>query len=93
MYSGSLHSLEICTNLLFSMHLLVVRGILAEDVQIGNHDNAISYVILGLQAKGFLQAPQEEALFIPGCVECLQKDQAYKALNRCRTTLHHPHTQ
>lgn len=41
------------------MHLLVVRGILAEDVQIGNHDNAVSYVILGLQAKGFLQGSSE----------------------------------
>lgn len=41
------------------MHLLVVRGVLAEDVQIGNHDNAISYVILGFQAKGFLQGSSE----------------------------------
>ena len=41
------------------MHLLVVRGILAEDVQIGNHDNAVSYVILGSQAKGFQQGSSE----------------------------------
>lgn len=42
------------------LHLLVVRGILEEDVQIGNHDNAVCYVILGLQAKGFLQNSSEQ---------------------------------
>jgi bloom syndrome protein len=36
------------------MHLLVTKDILAEDVQIGAHDNAVCYLMLGSRAMDFM---------------------------------------
>ena len=37
------------------MHLLITQDYLSEDIQIGNHDNAVSYVILGTLGQDLLR--------------------------------------